>query len=129
MSNDPEQIRREIERTRSELSDNVNALGDKVHPGSIAERQVVCVRGAAISVKDAVQGSAGTAAGTAGEAVADASCGRPQGAGLTPRRRPDRVRRRPAGVLAAAGQPGRPAGRGNVQGHRTTAGRRPDRHR
>ena len=122
MSNDPEQIRREIERTRSELSDNVNALGDKVHPGSIAERQVVCVRGAAISVKGAVQGSAGTAAGTAGEAVADASCGRPQGAWLP-------HRRRATGVLAAAGQPGRPAGRGSVQGHRTTAGRRPDRHR
>ena len=57
MSNDPEQIRREIERTRTELSDNVNALGDKVNPGSIAKRQVGRVRGAATSVKDAVLGS------------------------------------------------------------------------
>ena len=56
MSNDPEQIRREIERTRTELSDNVNALGDKVNPGSIAKRQVGRVRGAATSVKDAVHG-------------------------------------------------------------------------
>ena len=79
MSNDPEQIRREIERTRSELSDNVNALGDKVNPGSIAKRQVGRVRGAATSVKDAVLGSAsdaadtaGSAAGTVGDAVADA---------------------------------------------------------
>ena len=62
MSNDPEQIRREIERTRSELSDNVNALGDKVNPGSIAKRQVSRVRGAATSVKDAVLGSASDAA-------------------------------------------------------------------
>ena len=79
MSNDPEQIRREIERTRSELSDNVNALGDKVNPGSIAKRQVGRVRGAATSVKDAVLGSASDAsdttqrlAGDVGEAVADA---------------------------------------------------------
>ena len=59
MSNDPEQIRREIERTRSELSDNVNALGDKVNPGSIAKRQVGRVRGAAVSVKDAVLAAVG----------------------------------------------------------------------
>jgi gas vesicle protein len=69
MSNDPEQIRREIEHTRSELSDNVNALGDKVNPGSIAKRQVSRVRGAATSVKDAVMGSAADAADT-GQQVA-----------------------------------------------------------
>ena len=65
MSNDPEQIRREIERTRTELSDNVNALGDKVNPGSIAKRQVGRVRGAATSVKDAVMGSAADTASIA----------------------------------------------------------------
>ena len=69
MSNDPDQIRRDIERTRSELSDNVNALGDKVNPGSIAKRQVSRVRGAATSVKDAVLGSASDAADT-GQQVA-----------------------------------------------------------
>jgi len=79
MSNDPEQIRREIERTRSDLSDNVNALGDKVNPGSIAKRQVGKVRGAATTVKEAVLGSAsdaadnaGSVAGTMGDAVSDA---------------------------------------------------------
>jgi gas vesicle protein len=78
MSNDPEQIRREIARTRTELSDNVNALGDKVNPGSIAKRQVGRVRGAAVSVKDAVLGNASEAAdtgqrvtGNVAEAVAD----------------------------------------------------------
>jgi ElaB/YqjD/DUF883 family membrane-anchored ribosome-binding protein len=69
MSNDPEQIRREIERTRTELSDNVNALGDKVNPGSIAKRQVGRVRGAATSVKDAVMGGTSDAADT-GQQVA-----------------------------------------------------------
>src|SRR6188472_1324218 len=71
MSNDPEQIRREIERTRTELSDNVNALGDKVNPGSIAKRQASRVRGAATSVKDAVMGSAADAAEGAGSAAGD----------------------------------------------------------
>ncbi len=69
MSNDPEQIRREIERTRTELSDNVNALGDKVNPGSIAKRQVSRVRGAATSVKDAVMRSDADTADT-GQQVA-----------------------------------------------------------
>jgi gas vesicle protein len=79
MSNDPDEIRREIARTRTELSENVNALGDKVNPGSIAKRQVGRVRGAAVSVKDAVLGSASDAAdtgqrvaGNVGDAVADA---------------------------------------------------------
>ena len=79
MSNDPEQIRREIERTRTELSENVNALGDKVNPGSIAKRQVGRVRCAAASVKDAVLGSASDAAdtgqrvaGSIGDTVSDA---------------------------------------------------------
>src|SRR4029078_9827474 len=79
MSNDPEQIRREIERTRTELSENVNALGDKVNPGSIAKRQVGRVRCGAASVKDAVLGSASDAAdtgqrvaGSIGDTVSDA---------------------------------------------------------
>src|SRR6476659_767592 len=77
MSNDPDQIRREIERTRSELSDNVHALGDKVNPGSIAKRQVGRVRGAATSVKEAVLGSASDptdagVAGTVSDAVSEA---------------------------------------------------------
>src|SRR6478752_4636215 len=77
MSNDPEQIRREIARTRGDLSDNVNALGDKVNPGSIARRQAGRVRGAAVSVKEALLGSDSDATdtgaiGTMGDAVSDA---------------------------------------------------------
>ena len=77
MTNDPDQIRREIERTRSDLSDNVNALGDKVNPGSIAKRQVGKVRGAAVSVKEAVLGSDSDptdngVAGTVGDTVTGA---------------------------------------------------------
>jgi ElaB/YqjD/DUF883 family membrane-anchored ribosome-binding protein len=79
MTSDPEQIRRDIERTRSELSDDVNALGDKVNPGSIAHRQVGRVRGAAAAVKDSVMGTASEAAdqtqhaaATVGDTVSEA---------------------------------------------------------
>lgn len=79
MTSDPEQIRRDIERTRSELSDDVNALGDKVSPGSIARRQVGRVRGAATAVKDSVMGTASDAAdqtqhaaSTVGDTVSEA---------------------------------------------------------
>ena len=58
MTNDPEQIRREIERTRTDLSENVNALGEKVNPTSIARRQTDRVRGAATTVKESIMGSA-----------------------------------------------------------------------
>ena len=79
MSNDPDEIRRDIERTRGELSNDVNALGDKVNPGSIARRQVGRVRGAATAVKDSVMGTASDAADSTqhaasavGEAVSEA---------------------------------------------------------
>lgn len=79
MTSDPEQIRRDIEHTRSELSDDVNAIGDKVNPGSIARRQVGRVRGAATVVKDSVMGSAAEAAdhtqhaaATVGDTVSEA---------------------------------------------------------
>lgn len=67
MTTSPDQIRLEIERTRSELSDNVNALGDKVSPGSIARRQRDKVRDAASGVKNAVMGSAADAKQMSGD--------------------------------------------------------------
>ncbi|MGS0685812.1 DUF3618 domain-containing protein [Nakamurella sp. GG22] len=69
MTNDPEQIRREIERTRTDLSENVNALGEKVNPSSIARRQTDRVRGAAVSVKESIMGSASDAGDAGHRAV------------------------------------------------------------
>src|SRR5215216_4439656 len=53
MTNDPDQIRAEIERTRENLSSNVNALADEVNPKNIAHRQVDKVS----SVGDAASGA------------------------------------------------------------------------
>ena len=78
MSN-PDEIRADIERTRAELGQDVDALADKVTPSKIAERQTRKVRRALTSVKDRVMGVASDVGDTAhdaadhvGDAVADA---------------------------------------------------------
>ena len=88
MSNNPEEIRRDIERTRAELSDNVNALGDSAKPSNIVREQVDQVKEGVHSFKERIFGSdtnpydhgavgavgdkAGTLVEDAKEAVADA---------------------------------------------------------
>lgn len=71
MSN-PDVIRQDIERTRAELGQDVDALADKVNPGKIAERQGRKVRHAFTSVKDRVMGVASDATHGAQDAIADA---------------------------------------------------------
>ncbi|MFE4465124.1 DUF3618 domain-containing protein [Oerskovia sp. NPDC056781] len=61
MSTDPEQLRNEIEQTRTDLSNDVDALGDKVNPTHIARRQTDRVRHSFTSVKDKVMGTSDTA--------------------------------------------------------------------
>lgn len=56
-SNDPDQIRADIERTRAELSYNVDTLGDTVNPKNIASRQVDRVKDRARTFRDSIMGS------------------------------------------------------------------------
>jgi len=58
MSNDPDQIRADIERTRAELSQDVDAFGEQVRPSALAQRQVDKVKGSALSLKDRIMGTA-----------------------------------------------------------------------
>lgn len=58
MSDSPDEIRAEIERTRRELGSDVDALADKVNPSKVVDRQVDKVRGAFGSVRDKVMGAA-----------------------------------------------------------------------
>jgi gas vesicle protein len=60
-SDDPEVIRAEIERTRSELSRDVNALGESVTPGNMARKGADKVKGRAVGLKDQIMGSASDA--------------------------------------------------------------------
>ncbi|MBA2774862.1 MAG: DUF3618 domain-containing protein [Nocardioidaceae bacterium] len=98
MAQSPEEVRREIEATRQDLSRDVDALNDKVSPSRIAERRVGAAKEKVGSLKERVMGSAsGTssmtgAAGSAGSAVTGAvSAG------------PDLARRRTEGNPLAAG--------------------------
>lgn len=93
---DPEQIRTDIERTRAELSKDVDTLGDRVRPSSVARRQRDRITTGVGRVRDRVMGTAqsttqgatesvrGTASSVAGTAqqaassVGDAVTGAPQ---------------------------------------------------
>ena len=56
-SNDPDEIRADIERTRATLSNDVDDLAESVKPKNVAERQVGKVKEAASNLKDRVMGS------------------------------------------------------------------------
>jgi hypothetical protein len=54
---DSDAIRADIERTRGELGDDVDALADKVRPSSIAHRQTDKIKSKFSSVRESVMGS------------------------------------------------------------------------
>jgi hypothetical protein len=56
-SNDPDEIRADIEGTRADLSNDVDDLAESVKPKSVAGRQVDKLKDAVGSVKDRVVGS------------------------------------------------------------------------
>jgi Protein of unknown function (DUF3618) len=57
MSQDPDQIRREIEQTRQGLGETLEDIEDKVSPPRIAQRQTQRVREGIQSVRERVMGS------------------------------------------------------------------------
>jgi hypothetical protein len=67
----PEEIQRNIERTRASLRADVNRLNDRVSPARVVGRRVERVKGTATSVKERVMGSAddGTGLRAAGDSV------------------------------------------------------------
>jgi ElaB/YqjD/DUF883 family membrane-anchored ribosome-binding protein len=69
MSNDPEQIRRDIERTQSNLSYDVNQLGETVRPGNVARRQAGKLSGAASGLRERVMGKAADMQSAGGDAA------------------------------------------------------------
>jgi Protein of unknown function (DUF3618) len=121
-SNDPDQIRADIERTRAALSDDVDDLAESVKPKNVAGRQVDKVKEAASNIKDRVMGSededySGSAVGTvsdkassAKDAVADKAYAakdtvseKASEAGEAVRQAPRRMRRKAQGNPLAAG--------------------------
>ncbi len=73
MSTDPDQIRADIERTRSELSRDVDTLGDRVRPGSVARRQADRAKAGASRLRERVMGTAQSTTHQAGDSVRGAA--------------------------------------------------------
>ena len=102
----PEQIRAEIERTRQNLSNDVNALEEKVSPSHIASRQVGRVKAAVGSTRDKVMGATSGAASSAHDSAAHAGSivGSTVGdLGSAVQAAPDKLRSGAAGNPLAAG--------------------------
>lgn len=70
MSDAADDIRTDIERTRRELGQDVDALADKVSPSKIMDRQMGRVRGAFSTVRERVMGAADDAGSSLQEAGA-----------------------------------------------------------
>jgi hypothetical protein len=67
----PEEIRRDIERTRYELATDVDTLHEKVSPSAIAQRRTQATKNRLGSVKDRVMGSAHDASSSASSTGSD----------------------------------------------------------
>lgn len=102
----PEEIQRDIERTRQTLSADVDRLSDKVSPSKVVGRRVEGVKNTATSVKDRVMGSAqdglrgaGDSVGSAASSAGDMASSTAAAAGAAPQA----VRRQTQGNPFAAG--------------------------
>lgn len=94
-TNDPDAIRHDIDRTRADLSANVDALTDRVNPSNIAQRQGDKVRNTVTGAKERVFG----AASDAGDSVRDQA----SHASDMAREAPHRVKEKAEGNPLAAG--------------------------
>lgn len=81
-----EQINRDIERTRAQLSQNVDELGDKVSPSQVMERRKQAAKGKISGLKDKVMGSSHDSGGSLSDrtssmssSVSDTASGTMQG--------------------------------------------------
>ena len=105
-TSDPQEIREDIERTRAELSHDVDMLGDKVSPSHVARRKVDQARSGMARVKDRVMGTAhdtmGSAQGVTHD-VADRGRGAASSIAETAGSAPRKVREQTQGNPLAAG--------------------------
>lgn len=69
MAEEPQQLKSDIEGTRSQLSADLDALSDRVNPSNVAQRQVDKAKAGVVGVKDRLMGSAHDAADSVGDAA------------------------------------------------------------
>ncbi|HYZ38474.1 MAG TPA: DUF3618 domain-containing protein [Pseudonocardiaceae bacterium] len=73
MTSNPDQIRRRIEHTRTELTADVNALAEKLTPSRAVARRVDRARDTLTNVKDKIIGTAEDAVSTVGDTASSAA--------------------------------------------------------
>jgi len=97
----PEQIQQQIEHTRSELSNDVDQLTEKVSPSRVVGRQVDRTKSRAAALREKVMGSADDSSGLrgAGDSLTSAADGAKEAVGSAPQA----VRRQTQGEPLAAG--------------------------
>jgi ElaB/YqjD/DUF883 family membrane-anchored ribosome-binding protein len=98
-SNDPDQIRADIERTRSRLSSNVDTLAYEAKPSTMAKRKVGKVRGAVTELRERVMGSLQDSTST----ISDSAQSAMSSATETAQSAPTAVREQARGNPLAAG--------------------------
>jgi hypothetical protein len=94
MGQEPDELRRDIERRRDELGDTIDAIGDRVSPGRIIERRRNRMADGVRGLRDRVMGTVSAGTESAGDvaasvrehvgpdAVRQQTVGSPLGAGL-----------------------------------------------
>jgi hypothetical protein len=97
----PDQIQAEIDRTREQLSTDVDRLNEKVAPSKIVGRRVDDVRSRASSLRDRVMGSADDGSGLRG--MGDSVTSRASDLGSAASGAPQAVRRQTQGNPLAVG--------------------------
>jgi gas vesicle protein len=106
MDNGPEELKRDIERTRLQLREDADALNEKISPRRVVGRRVERTRHAATRLRDRVMGSAETGASAAGDMAGRATAKVESAAstvGDTVTAAPTMVRERAEGSPLAAG--------------------------
>lgn len=99
MGQSPEELRRDIERTREDLGDHLDALGDRVSPGRIIERRRNRVRDGLTSARERIFGRDEGPAPAPGGGVGD----RVSNVGDTVKQAPELARQQAQGNPMLAG--------------------------
>ena len=102
MGKSTQELRRDIENTREDLGETLDAIGDRVSPGRIVKRRTQRVRDAFSSARQSIMGSAESAQGGAQQMVHQAGDAASTVADKA-RQAPDQVIRQTQGNPLAAG--------------------------
>ena len=106
MGQSAEQLRREIEYTRGDLGETLDAIGDRLSPGRMMERRKNRMRSGLQTVRERVMGTVSDTGSSVAGAVADTAGGVADAAGgavSTLKETPDTVRQQTQGNPLAAG--------------------------